>query len=64
MEEVITTIFNQNGAICDLFVLLYLQERADRKEAWKNYNKLLKETNEVINKVVLAFELIKLHKDK
>lgn len=38
---------------------IYFSERKDRREAWKAYNELAKETNAVLSKLTITLEVIK-----
>lgn len=48
-------LFLVNLALCGI----YLLERKDRREAWKAYNELAKETNAVLSKLTITLEVIK-----
>lgn len=67
-SEIIKAIFTQAGAVGAILLIgvmamfkLYLMERNDRREAWREFNKLAKETNLTLQQLTLVLNSIKEH---
>lgn len=63
-----TVIFKETGIVGAAFFIttiytawLYRNERLDRKEAWKSYNKLIQESNKTIMDTILVTQSLKDH---
>jgi hypothetical protein len=64
--EIIETIILSKFAVLILLTIvcvsiyrLYTSEKLDRKDAWKSYNDLARETNKVLNDLSKVMEVIK-----